>query len=342
MAETLLRARTSDDVQVSSAGLLTEDEPADINAVAALAELGYEVPRSHRSRRLTREALSDADLVIGLARQHVRDAVVLDRGVFARAFTLKELVRRAESASTLAGAESLAAWLVALHEGRQVTDLLVEDPSDDIVDPRGKAPDAYRATARELDDLVHRLAAVLDPDAGRGEGGNGSAQPASIETWRGPTTSRDHIATIGLLTDPPTAPFGDELRDALAARGCEPVSAMGPPATDWVACGADAAGAITTGAADIVICTSINAAGTAVAANRHAGVRAVATADTRSAVAAREQLAANVLCVDAALASATVARAVVTVFLGAGEDPDLSRTSALDRLAGVGEPRPPE
>ena len=341
MAEAMLRAHAGDYIDVSSAGLLTEDEPADTVAIATLAERGYRVPRSHRSRRLTREALAEADLVVGLARQHVRDAVVVDRSVFPRAFTLKEFVRRAESAPPLVGPEAFDAWLAGLHEGRAVPDLLVDDPADDVVDPRGKPPDAYRATARELEALIRRLAAVLAPDA-MPRGVPPLEAPAPLETWRGPTGSHDVVATIALVTDPATAPLGGALRDALAARGCEQVTSITEPADDWVACGVAAAAVVTAGAADIVICTSINAAGTAVAANRHRGVRAVATADTRSAVTAREQLGANVLCVDATLASGTVARAVVIEFLGAGEDPDLSHTSALDDIAGVGDASRPE
>lgn len=329
-----MRAHVGDDIEVTSAGLLTEGEPPDISAVAALAELGYEVPRFQRSRRLTREVLAHADLVIGLARQHVRDAVVLDRDVFQRAFTLRELVRRAESNPPLGDSTSFDEWLARLHEGREVASLLIDDPTDDIIDPRGRPPDAYRATARDIDELVRRVAAMFVADGA----GDAVRTGPEIEAWHGPTTSAERTALIGLVTDGPTAPLTDELRDALAARGAVPVAPPAPPQPDWVACGAVAAHAITSGILDLVVCTSTNAAGTAAAANRHRGVRAVATADTRSAVAAREQLGANVLCVDAAFASATVARAIVTVFLGAADDPDSASLERLDGLPGMGEP----
>ena len=50
--------------------------------------------RDHRSRQLTEPMVTSADLIIGMGRRHVQEAVLLDPPCWPRAFMLKELVRR--------------------------------------------------------------------------------------------------------------------------------------------------------------------------------------------------------------------------------------------------------
>src|SRR4051794_7487323 len=94
MAEALLRARLDTrgaaGVRVHSAGLLKGGMPATSNAREVVAGLD-----AHVSRQLTGAMIDDADLVIAMTRDHLREAVVLRPDAFRRTFTLKELVRRA-------------------------------------------------------------------------------------------------------------------------------------------------------------------------------------------------------------------------------------------------------
>lgn len=118
---------------------------------------------AHRSRQLTPELLDAADLVIGLAREHVREAALTVPATLSRTFTLKEIVRRAER-PRLPG-EDLAPWLAGLAAGRSQEDLLGAAPIDDIRDPIGQRPRVYEEVAEEIRGLVDELVRLLVPDA---------------------------------------------------------------------------------------------------------------------------------------------------------------------------------
>lgn len=168
MAEGLLRRRVADSgVTVRSAGLLRDGRPASPHGVAALASRGIDIA-DHRSRHMTGELLRQADLVVGMAREHVREAVVLAPEVWPRAFTLKELVRRGEAVGPRAAGEPLDDWLSRVAGGRERRGLLGDDPADDVEDPIGRPADAYERTATELEDLVERLVALVWAEAREG------------------------------------------------------------------------------------------------------------------------------------------------------------------------------
>jgi len=145
---------------VSSAGLLFDGRPATDHGQAVMAARGLDTS-GHRSRRIRPDLLSGADIVIGLARAHVQEAVALVPEVLGRAFTLKEIVRRGEERGGRAAGEPLDAWLARLHAGRRRTELLDESEADDVADPIGGPRRSYERTAEELDDLTARLARLL-------------------------------------------------------------------------------------------------------------------------------------------------------------------------------------
>src|SRR5688500_13518527 len=163
MAEALLRARTTAaglDVRVHSAGLLEGGSGASPDGVAVMGGRGLDTS-THRSRQVTEAMIDDADLVIGMARGHVREAVLLVPDAFPRIYTLKELVRRGEQAGGRAPGQPLDEWLNKLHAGRTHSDLLGSSPDDDVADPIGRPRAEYERTAAELDDLVTRLFALV-------------------------------------------------------------------------------------------------------------------------------------------------------------------------------------
>jgi protein-tyrosine phosphatase len=163
MAEVLLRDRLDGlgvDARVSSAGLLQSGQPASAHGVDILRGRGLDMT-THRSRTMTREILSSADLLLGMAREHVREAVVLDPGLWPRTFTLKELVRRGEMTGPRRPGEPLRDWLARVGQGRRVADLTGSSPDDDVADPIGGPRKAYERTAEELDDLTARLSQLL-------------------------------------------------------------------------------------------------------------------------------------------------------------------------------------
>ena len=139
MAEALLRQRLGDlgvDARVASAGLLQAGNPASAHGIDIVRGRGLDMS-THRSRTMSRDILSQADLILGMAREHVREAVVLDPSLWPRTFTLKELVRRGEAAGPRRGGETLEEWLVRVGQGRRVADLTGSSPLDDIADPIG-------------------------------------------------------------------------------------------------------------------------------------------------------------------------------------------------------------
>jgi protein-tyrosine phosphatase len=162
MAEALLRSRFADlgvDVRVSSAGVLRDGDPASAHGVDILRARGLDMT-SHRSRAITPVLLSSADLILGMAREHVREAVVMAPALWPRTFTLKELVRRGEASGPRGAGEPFGDWLARVGHGRRVADLSGSSPADDIVDPIGGPRSAYEELAAELDDLLDRLVAV--------------------------------------------------------------------------------------------------------------------------------------------------------------------------------------
>lgn len=161
----MLRTRLAEvgaDAGVSSAGLLGDGVPASDGAVRVLAARGLDLA-PHRSRRLSPDLVARSDLVVGLARAHVREAVLAVPDSIDRAFTLKEVVRQGEATGPRAAEETLAEWLSRVGAGRRHADLLGDDPVDDVADPIGLPDKAYRATAEELDELVRRLVVLLFP-----------------------------------------------------------------------------------------------------------------------------------------------------------------------------------
>lgn len=161
MAEVLLQHRLDAlgvEARVSSAGELPGGVRAEGGSRRAMAAQGLDL-ELHRSRAFTAEHLAGSDLVLAMARRHVREAVLALPAAWPRTFTLKELVRRGETAPRRAD-QSLAAWLAGVHAGRRTSDLLGDDPSDDVEDPIGAPDHVYEATATDLDDLISRLVDV--------------------------------------------------------------------------------------------------------------------------------------------------------------------------------------
>ena len=158
MAEALLRHRLEAagvDAHVASAGIMQGGVEASGPAVDILRERGIDLT-THRSRTMAADEIAAADLVIGMERRHLQEAVVLAPEAERRSFTLRDLVRRAESAPPRAADESLRDWASRLAVGRNRADLLgVGD--DSVEDPMGRSRAHYERTVAELDDLLGRL-----------------------------------------------------------------------------------------------------------------------------------------------------------------------------------------
>jgi low molecular weight protein-tyrosine phosphatase len=159
MTQALLTLRLGAAAQVRSAGLLERGLPPPPETVAAMAGYGLDVA-GYRSRTVTGGELRSADLVLAMAREHVRHAAVTEPSVWPRAFTLKELLRRGGQIGRREPGESLAGWLARVHVGREHGALLGDSPEDDVADPAGGPPQAHVLTAAELDRLLSELVSL--------------------------------------------------------------------------------------------------------------------------------------------------------------------------------------
>jgi len=144
-------------VPVRSAGMIRCGDPPHPEVVSVMSSYGIEIS-SHSSRVARATDLARASLVLAMARDNLRYAVITEPGAWPRAFTLKELIRRGEQIGPRPPGEPFAEWLSRAHAGRERTSLLGDSAEDDVADPAGGPRRAYAATARLLDKLVMRLA----------------------------------------------------------------------------------------------------------------------------------------------------------------------------------------
>jgi protein-tyrosine-phosphatase len=144
---------------VHSAGLLGDGSPATDQAIAVMAEIGIDLS-SHRSRTVTAAMVEASDLVVTMTRQHAVEISILAPG-HGRLFQLRNLVRQAEAAGRRSRDQTLDAWLKGLDGQLGGVGVLGSALADDIVDPIGLPPGAYRQTRQTLDDLCRRLSAVI-------------------------------------------------------------------------------------------------------------------------------------------------------------------------------------
>lgn len=170
MAEALLRRRLLDVGElprVSSAGVRGDGLVVASGTVAALRSRGLDVS-AHRSRQTTAQMLAEADLIVAMAREHVREALVLQPSAWPRTFTLKELVRRGEDVGPRTPGQSFEEWLEKVHIGRNRVDLLGDSGDDDVADPIGTSDAVFERTAVEIAALVDRLVELGWGSARRG------------------------------------------------------------------------------------------------------------------------------------------------------------------------------
>jgi protein-tyrosine phosphatase len=189
MAEGLLRTLLADNgarADIGSAGLMRGGAPATSHAVAVMAERGIDISR-HVSQTIDPEAVRSTPLVIGMAREHVRAAIAGCGAEVQRTFTLKGLVRLGEQAGPRRPDESVFDWLARVVADRAGVDP-TRDHDDDIADPVGKSRADYEATARELDDLIRRLVALM------------IGAPPRAAAYAGSSPSPDAVGEAGYVT----------------------------------------------------------------------------------------------------------------------------------------------
>ena len=163
LAEVLLRARLEPlGVRVHSAGthaLVGHGMPEPALELALESGADPEAASAHHARYLVEPLLSDADLILTMAREHRSHVVKMMPNRLRRTFTIREFARLASTLSTedaRAAAEAagvsphdrLAAVLRSVVEQRGLTPSTAEE--DDVIDPYRRSRETYARSAAEL------------------------------------------------------------------------------------------------------------------------------------------------------------------------------------------------
>jgi protein-tyrosine phosphatase len=160
MAAALLARRLSElgvAAHVRSAGMRRDGDPPHAQAISVMARYGNDIT-GHRSRVVRAADLARATLVLAMARDSLRYAVVTEPGAWPRAFTLPELIRRGGRVGPRLPDEPFPGWLSRVHAGRERVALLGDSADDDVPDPAGGPLRAYADLAGLLDRSLTRLA----------------------------------------------------------------------------------------------------------------------------------------------------------------------------------------
>jgi protein-tyrosine phosphatase len=176
MAAALFAARMeglADPVEVSSAGIpssgtLTSEVPAEVREV--MAPYGIQL-EGHQSRSITEPMLKEVDLVIGMGRRHVQEAILLDPPCWPKAFMLKELVRLGTVVGPRGPDQGIRSWIDSVHGDRTRASLAHRSTVDDVADPYGGTLAQYQSTAAELAQLVGRLTGLVWPESAHAAAG---------------------------------------------------------------------------------------------------------------------------------------------------------------------------
>lgn len=163
LAEVIARSqldRRSILAHVASAGYLESGHEAASGSINAAKKMGLDL-RSHLSRQLDPEMITDADLIIGMQPDHILDLTEMVPGAPRWALTLKELARASEPTGSASGPlevpakpmsnDDLRGWIRSAGS-RSLSSLMSGDNT--VVDPIGRSDRAFRSTAKEIEALI--------------------------------------------------------------------------------------------------------------------------------------------------------------------------------------------
>jgi protein-tyrosine phosphatase len=152
-----------EDVEITTAGThVIEGMPMSWRTREALAGLDVDAP-GHRSTQLRDGHVADADLVVGLATEHVGYVRRAHPEAASRSGTLRRLAR-----DLPADGRPFAERVAGLHLER-----VALEPWEDIEDPAGGDLPEFEACAREIHELVAELAPALTDGGAPSKAGTG-------------------------------------------------------------------------------------------------------------------------------------------------------------------------
>ncbi len=168
-AHLLARALDGREVEVTSAGTRARpDRPMHPEAQRSLLELAGSHDPSFRSRSLAADLVAAADLVLTAEQAHRDVVAALERGSWARTFTLVEFARLVGSAGVVeadgAGGEDLTRRAVLLRSAAAQRRALLppaRPAHDDVEDPMGRSAAVFQRSGVRIASSVSTIAAAL-------------------------------------------------------------------------------------------------------------------------------------------------------------------------------------
>lgn len=162
MAAAMLQERLAEhdiDARVTSAGTRPWSAGATDHAITVMREYGLDVSE-HENRPVTREIVEQADLVLGMTRQHVNYVTSRWPEAADRTFLVGELARLGGQIGPRGELEPAAAWAERASAARPPRRPLGR-AVDEIDDPVGLPIAVYQQTAEMLDRWLSEIAALL-------------------------------------------------------------------------------------------------------------------------------------------------------------------------------------
>lgn len=144
-----------------TAALVGHQMPEHARRIAT--RMGLPTPEQHRGSALVHDDLAEADLVLGMAREHRRHVARLQPLVARRAFTLLEFGHIVAHISdeqlgeltNCSDADNVALTVVTRMRGT-VPRLTPEDRYD-VADPYGRSKQAYERSSQHIETAVHQI-----------------------------------------------------------------------------------------------------------------------------------------------------------------------------------------
>ena len=174
LAELYLRSQLADvpQVTVSSAGTMARDGQAMPDQAKTVARNAGLDPDNHEASFLREKDVSEADLILVMAREHRRDVVSLYPRASRYTFTVREFARLAVGMTEddLPGVTALPLTDVVGRLNAAVADVAarrgsVEGPAaevdEDVVDPYRLSDEVFRRSAQQLYPAVDVVVGVL-------------------------------------------------------------------------------------------------------------------------------------------------------------------------------------
>ncbi len=169
-------------VKIASAGTRARPDQPIAPEMSALLT-AYQIDAGgFRSRPLSDQSIREADLILGMEREHRSAVVTRIPGALNRSYTLKEFARLARTVPD----EAIAAHARRVQPGARLA-LLVEEArafrgaarpeDDDIADPIGRGDQVIEDVFAEIDSAVDTIARVA---LGRVPGRRGLVRPGGV------------------------------------------------------------------------------------------------------------------------------------------------------------------